>query len=174
VEPERPQTIWCMPVACSISKATCAKAHTCMCASTARVHAHTEIFSTACPLQQWFCERASVSHYTYIACLVTSCFYLHSRMSSKQGISTDRLMFYITSLCISHKEFPSPVVNLTFTQGCQMPSSVLMLSTLDWKSHFVCCHLTYLSVDQVTFLSDVSDFCVIGQAVKGSFVLLAH
>jgi hypothetical protein len=40
-----------------------------------RKHAHTDLYVilTAFPLQQWFCERASMLSYTYLAYLVCVC-----------------------------------------------------------------------------------------------------
>jgi hypothetical protein len=49
-------TIWCMRIACFIPKAT-------------NKHSHYVIL-IAFPQQQWLHERASMLHYTYIACLV--------------------------------------------------------------------------------------------------------
>ena len=98
VEPGRPQTIWRMPVAWWISKATHVQAHaqarthtpapTHMHTRTltharahthirARAHTHTHTHTEICnklhisyPQQQWFRERASVLRYMYIACLL--------------------------------------------------------------------------------------------------------
>jgi hypothetical protein len=72
VQPERPQmTIW-RRVACSISKATRAQAHTRALAPTHQpIYTHTTkclIFITFLR-QQWCCERALVLRYTYTACL---------------------------------------------------------------------------------------------------------
>jgi len=57
-QPDRPQEKRCMHIACWIPRAT---------------NAHSEyvilIFS---PLQQWFNDRASMLHYTCIACRVTN------------------------------------------------------------------------------------------------------
>jgi hypothetical protein len=51
-------TIWRIRIACWIPKAS----HT---------YAHSEyVIRIAFPLQQWLCERVSVSRYTFIACLV--------------------------------------------------------------------------------------------------------
>ena len=64
-------TIWRICVACWISKAICtyalAHAH-----AHGYPHAHTDqyVIHFAFPQQQWFCKRASVLRYTYIACLV--------------------------------------------------------------------------------------------------------
>ena len=57
VQSDRPQmTIWCMRIACWIPKAT---------------NTHWEyVIHIAFPLQQWLHERATMLHYTYIACLV--------------------------------------------------------------------------------------------------------
>ena len=69
VEPERPQAIWRMRVACWISKATRARVCTRLRARAptyARKHAHRQPF----PRQQWFRERTSMLRYTYIALLV--------------------------------------------------------------------------------------------------------
>ena len=53
VEPDRPQmTIWCMPIACWIPRAT-------------NTNSEYEMF-IACPLHQSLQERHSVLHYTYI------------------------------------------------------------------------------------------------------------
>ena len=51
-------TIWPMHIACWIPKAT--NTHTLMLCN-----------SHFFPLQQWLHERASMLHYTYIACIVT-------------------------------------------------------------------------------------------------------
>ena len=60
VQPDRPQmTIWRMRTACWIPKDT---------------NTHSEyIILVTLPLQQWLHERVSVFHYTYIACLISSC-----------------------------------------------------------------------------------------------------
>jgi len=54
LEPDRPQiTIWCMRIACWITKAT---------------NSHSEyVIFIHIPLQQWLQERTSMLHYTYIA-----------------------------------------------------------------------------------------------------------
>jgi len=57
VQPDRPQmTIWRMRIACWITKAT---------------NTHSEyVILIAFPPQQWLHERASMLHYTHIACFV--------------------------------------------------------------------------------------------------------
>ena len=71
VEPERPQKIWRMRVACWIGKDTRTQAHACAHAPTpTHMHAltrtHTRTHTEKCailfafPWQQWFRERASV------------------------------------------------------------------------------------------------------------------
>ena len=57
VKLDRPQiTVWRMLIACRVPKAT---------------NAHSEyVILLAFPLQQWLHERASISCYTCIACLV--------------------------------------------------------------------------------------------------------
>ena len=86
VEPERPQTIWCVHVACWINMATRAKAHARDRAlKNARAHTthactHTPthppppkyVKLIGFPQQQWFRERPSVLRHTYIACIVQS------------------------------------------------------------------------------------------------------
>ena len=61
-EPDRPQmTIWRTRIACRIPKAT-------------NTHTHTQyMILVAFALQQWLRERVSMSRYTHIACLVSSC-----------------------------------------------------------------------------------------------------
>jgi hypothetical protein len=56
-ETDRPQmTIWRMRIACWIPKTT---------------DTHSDyVILTALPRQQWLDERASMLHYTYLACLV--------------------------------------------------------------------------------------------------------
>ena len=73
-------TMWGTRVACRISKATLAHAHehshapghSYKCARACR-----KICNIAFPRQQWFCERAWMSLYTYIACLLFSVFEKH-------------------------------------------------------------------------------------------------
>jgi hypothetical protein len=55
VEPERPQAIWRVRVACWISKATRVCGH-----ARAQTHAQKCVTLTAFPLQQWCRERASM------------------------------------------------------------------------------------------------------------------
>jgi hypothetical protein len=85
VEPERPQMAIWRCVACWISKATHAQAHTNACCTHTHKHTHTHTHTgththaltrkhkyailIACPRQEWFRERASVLRYAYIACL---------------------------------------------------------------------------------------------------------
>jgi len=59
VQPDRPQmTIWFMPIACSVNKAT---------------DTHSEyVIHTVVPRQRWLRQRASMWRYTYIACLVNT------------------------------------------------------------------------------------------------------
>jgi hypothetical protein len=64
VEPERPQTIWRMRVACWISKATRAKVHACARVST-RMRAHTHTHT-----KQSFRERTSVLYLHCLSCEV--------------------------------------------------------------------------------------------------------
>jgi hypothetical protein len=70
-------------VACWLSKATCAKAHTCAVHPPTHTHAYAFthtcahiqkcVILTAFPLQQWLHEHASMLCYTYIAFLVMLC-----------------------------------------------------------------------------------------------------
>ena len=86
VEPETPQTIWRMRVACWISKTTRAQAHARVRAPTTthalqhpRERAHTQIYVIlmAFPRQQWLRERASMLRYMYIASyLILAHFYI--------------------------------------------------------------------------------------------------
>ena len=71
VEPDRPQmTIW-RRVACWMSKATRAQAHTSASKFPPPPYTHTEyVILNAFPPQQLFRERASMLRYAYIACLV--------------------------------------------------------------------------------------------------------
>ena len=77
VKPQRPQmTIW-RRFACWIIKATHAQAQFRVRAPAHQIHTHKrahtnkEICNTfSSPRQQWFCERALILRYTYIACLV--------------------------------------------------------------------------------------------------------
>jgi hypothetical protein len=63
VEPDRPQTIRRMRIACWIPKAT---------------NTHSEyVILTAFPLQQWLQERASMLRYTYIACIIYIYIYIY-------------------------------------------------------------------------------------------------
>ena len=83
VEPETPQAIRCIRVACWVSKTTRAQAyaHAYTRASThtlTLVHLHTRthqyVILVAVPLQQVFRERASLLRYTYIVLFVPSYF----------------------------------------------------------------------------------------------------
>jgi hypothetical protein len=57
VEPERPQIIWRMRIACWITKAT-------------NKHTQNGLILIAFPLQQWLNDRASMLRSTYTASLV--------------------------------------------------------------------------------------------------------
>ena len=74
VEPERPQTMWCMRVACWVSKATRAQGNPPLTHARthprAHMHTHKYVIIFAFPQQQWFRKRASVLRYTYIEYLV--------------------------------------------------------------------------------------------------------
>jgi hypothetical protein len=69
-QPGRPQMkVWCMRIACWIPKVT---------------NTHSEyVILIAFPLQQWSHERASVSRYTYIACLVITAKPFHNKNKHK-------------------------------------------------------------------------------------------
>jgi len=72
VQPDRPQmTVRCMRISCCIPKAT---------------NTHSQyVILIALPLQQWLRERASILHYTHIACLVITqmeCVYCAVRTGS--------------------------------------------------------------------------------------------
>jgi hypothetical protein len=86
VEPERPQmTIWRMHFACWITKATDTRSE--------------YVTFIAFPWQQWFCERASVLRYTYVASL-GSTFCLHSyREGSFESLVT--ISCHILACCLS-------------------------------------------------------------------------
>jgi hypothetical protein len=79
VERGRPQTtIWRMRIACWVPKATDTRSD--------------YVIFIAFPLQQWLRERASVLHYTYIACVVSSaCSRWISRPMSNVESHTRRL-----------------------------------------------------------------------------------
>ena len=76
VEPERPQTAIWRRVACWVSKATLAQAHACSRSPTPTpTHTHSPhtqkyVRLTTFLRQQWFRQRASLLHYTYIAYIV--------------------------------------------------------------------------------------------------------
>jgi len=91
VEQCRPQkTIWHMRIACWITKATHTHTHT---------HSKYVILITF-PLQQWLQERASMLHYTYIACIAI--FYVLSFLSYFT-VSLSHL--YYSFIMIIPKEF---------------------------------------------------------------------
>ena len=87
VEPNRPQmTIWCMRIALWIPKAT---------------NTHSEyVILIGLLRQQWFRESASVSGYTYIACLVTAFSLYNCRINSdlKVMLTTGGTAWNILSL----------------------------------------------------------------------------
>jgi hypothetical protein len=87
VEPDRPQTIRRMHVACWISKATHTQARTYEHACTyprerAYTRIYSEIYNTYCFPQQLFRECASILRNTYIACFV-DIFLQHLSLPSK-------------------------------------------------------------------------------------------
>jgi hypothetical protein len=72
VEPEGPQSIRRMRVACWIRKAARAQAHPCP-PTFERAHMHKYVVLITFPRQQLLRERAPVWRYTYIVCLVRYC-----------------------------------------------------------------------------------------------------
>jgi hypothetical protein len=90
LEPGRPQiTIWCLRIACRITKATSALLG--------------YAILIAFPLQQWLHERASVLRYTYIACLVLTWHELKFPSRQKVGSgANNQLWCFIMILCFTH------------------------------------------------------------------------
>ena len=82
--------VWLMRFARRISKATRAQAHN-------HVRAHTAKYAIPIlfPRQQWFRERTSLLHYTYIACHVRSCWhFLRPTLCACLAFTSTCLMFY--------------------------------------------------------------------------------
>jgi hypothetical protein len=103
-------TIWRIPAADWISKATYTHGHAHGHAPwRARAHTHKYVVFIAFPRQLWLRERASMSRYTYIACLVVI-------QNPKQIHTCKDVQLTICcywSACFGHFLWPSPVCSIT-------------------------------------------------------------